>query len=58
MPGSERLRDNEVLRKITETQAQQNRLYGAICAAPAVALESWGLLKGVLVGCTNLFVLC
>lgn len=45
MPGSARLRDCDVLRKITCKQAEENRLYGAICAAPAVTLLPWGLLK-------------
>ncbi|KAL2344809.1 hypothetical protein Fmac_006094 [Flemingia macrophylla] len=45
MPGSARLRDCDVLRKITCRQAEENRLYGAICAAPAVTLLPWGLLK-------------
>jgi len=45
MPGSARLRDCEVLRKITSKQAEEKRLYGAICAAPAVTLLPWGLLR-------------
>lgn len=45
MPGSARLRDCEVLQKITSNQAEEKRLYGAICAAPAVTLLPWGLLR-------------
>ncbi|KAL4196687.1 hypothetical protein AMTRI_Chr04g247430 [Amborella trichopoda] len=45
MPGSVRLRDCNILQKITSKQADEKRLYGAICAAPAVVLEPWGLLK-------------
>lgn len=45
MPGSVRLRDCEVLQKITRRQAEERRLYGAICAAPAVTLLPWGLLR-------------
>lgn len=45
MPGSARLRDCEILRKITSKQVEEKRLYGAICAAPAVVLEPWGLMK-------------
>lgn len=45
MPGSARLRDCAVLQKITVKQAEEKRLYGAICAAPAVALVPWGLHK-------------
>lgn len=45
MPGSVRLRDCEVLQKITRRQAEERRLYGAICAAPVVTLLPWGLLR-------------
>ncbi|KAL8540361.1 hypothetical protein ACS0TY_001824 [Phlomoides rotata] len=45
MPGSARLRDCEILQTITKRQAEANRLYAAICAAPAVTLLPWGLLK-------------
>ncbi|XP_034927964.1 protein DJ-1 homolog C isoform X1 [Populus alba] len=45
MPGSARLRDCEVLRQITSKQAEGKRLYGAICAAPAITLLPWGLLR-------------
>jgi 4-methyl-5(b-hydroxyethyl)-thiazole monophosphate biosynthesis len=46
MPGLERLRDCKVLRKITEAHAKEGRLYGALSEAPALVLETWGLLKG------------
>uniref|UniRef100_A0A7N0TEF0 DJ-1/PfpI domain-containing protein n=1 Tax=Kalanchoe fedtschenkoi TaxID=63787 RepID=A0A7N0TEF0_KALFE len=45
MPGSARLRDCETLKKMTSKQAEEKKLYGAICAAPAVTLQPWGLLK-------------
>ncbi|KAK4264975.1 hypothetical protein QN277_026086 [Acacia crassicarpa] len=45
MLGSVRLRDCEVLRKINCKQAEEKRLYDAICAAPAVTLLPWGLLR-------------
>jgi len=45
MPGSARLRDCEILRDITIRQAEKKRFVGAICAAPAVTLMPWGLLK-------------
>ncbi|XP_031497824.1 protein DJ-1 homolog C isoform X2 [Nymphaea colorata] len=45
MPGSARLRDCQVLEKIVRKHAEEKRLYGAICAAPAIALQAWGLLK-------------
>jgi 4-methyl-5(b-hydroxyethyl)-thiazole monophosphate biosynthesis len=45
MPGSARLRENDILKKMTVEQAEQERLVGAICAAPAVVLQEWGLLE-------------
>ncbi|XP_057815305.1 protein DJ-1 homolog A isoform X2 [Cryptomeria japonica] len=56
MPGSSRLRDSEILENITKRQAADGRLYGAICAAPAVALETWGLLKGLRATCHPSFI--
>jgi 4-methyl-5(b-hydroxyethyl)-thiazole monophosphate biosynthesis len=47
MPGSERLRDSKTLQQITKKQAESCQPYAAICAAPVVALQSWGLLKGL-----------
>lgn len=43
MPGSVHLRDCEMLKNITTKQAEDNRLYGAISAAPAIVLVPWGL---------------
>ncbi|XVE93374.1 hypothetical protein REPUB_Repub01dG0186500 [Reevesia pubescens] len=45
MPGSARLRDCEILKKITSKQAEEKRLYGGISTAPAVTLLPWGLLR-------------
>ncbi|XP_043714313.1 protein DJ-1 homolog C isoform X2 [Telopea speciosissima] len=56
MPGSARLRDCEILRKITSNQAEKKRLYGAICAAPAVTLLPWGLLKRKQTTCHPAFM--
>ncbi|XP_074558870.1 protein DJ-1 homolog C-like isoform X1 [Curcuma longa] len=56
MPGSVRLRDCEVLRRITVRQAEDKRLYGAICAAPAVALMHWGLHKRKQITCHPAFM--
>lgn len=55
MPGSARLRDCEILQKITCKQADEKRLYGAICAAPAVVLKPWGLLRRKQVGVPPVF---
>ncbi|KAB1208539.1 hypothetical protein CJ030_MR7G007482 [Morella rubra] len=56
MPGSVRLRDCEVLRKIMNKQAEEKRLYGAICAAPAVTLLPWGLLRKKQTTCHPAFM--
>uniref|UniRef100_A0A803LG96 DJ-1/PfpI domain-containing protein n=1 Tax=Chenopodium quinoa TaxID=63459 RepID=A0A803LG96_CHEQI len=56
MPGSARLRDCEVLRDITSKHAEAKRLYGAICAAPAVALQPWGLLRRKRITCHPAFM--
>ncbi len=45
IPGAEHLRDNAVLKDILLRQQASQRWYGAICAAPAVVLETHGLLR-------------
>lgn len=44
MPGAEHLRDCVVLTEMLKTQTDAGRLYGAICAAPVVVLQTHGLL--------------
>lgn len=44
MPGAEHLRDSGELTKMLKDQAASGRLYGAICASPAVVLKPHGLL--------------
>ncbi len=44
IPGAEHLRDNPVLKEILIRQSSAGKMYGAICAAPAVVLEHHGLL--------------
>ncbi|KAK4491113.1 hypothetical protein RD792_001836 [Penstemon davidsonii] len=56
MPGSARLRDCKILQEITTKQAEQKRLYSAICAAPAVTLLPWGLLKRKQITCHPAFM--
>lgn len=46
MPGAERLRDSEPLFDLLDKQAAAGKLHAAICATPAVALETRGFLKG------------
>uniref|UniRef100_A0ACD5VQ22 Uncharacterized protein n=1 Tax=Avena sativa TaxID=4498 RepID=A0ACD5VQ22_AVESA len=56
MPGSAHLRDCKVLEKMVKKHAENGGLYGAICAAPAVALADWGMLKGLKATCYPSFV--
>ncbi|OVA09204.1 ThiJ/PfpI [Macleaya cordata] len=56
MPGASTLRDCEVLKGLVKKQADDGRVYAAICAAPAVALGPWGLLKGLKATCYPSFV--
>ncbi|XP_027170886.1 protein DJ-1 homolog A-like [Coffea eugenioides] len=51
MPGATTLKDNKTLESIVKKQASEGRLYAAVCASPAVALGSWGLLKGKKATC-------
>lgn len=45
MPGAEHLRDSEALVSILKKQKKEGKLYGAVCASPAVALASNGLIE-------------
>ena len=56
MPGAERLRDSAVLVALLKRQADEGRLYAAICASPAVALHPHGLLRGKRFTCHPHFV--
>jgi len=51
MPGAEHLRDCEPLTKLLKEQISKSKLYGAVCASPAVALASNGLLADGLATC-------
>ena len=44
MPGAEHLRDSKEVVALLQKQKEDNKLYGAICAAPAVVLHTHGLL--------------
>ncbi|XP_022763378.1 protein DJ-1 homolog C [Durio zibethinus] len=55
MPGSARLRDCEILKKITSKQAEEKRLYGGISTAPAVTFLPWGLLRRKRITCHPAF---
>ncbi len=56
IPGSENLKNSETLVKILQKQNDDNKLYGAICAAPAVVLGHHGLLEGKKATCHPLFI--
>ncbi|GLU15286.1 hypothetical protein SLE2022_317880 [Rubroshorea leprosula] len=56
MPGATNLKNCGVLESIMKKQAADGRLYAAVCASPAVALGSWGLLKGLKATCYPAFM--
>lgn len=45
MPGATNLKNSDSLKEILLKQSKSNKPYAAICAAPAVVLNSYGLLK-------------
>lgn len=50
LPGANYLRDSTVLTELLKQQKHQGKLYGAICAAPAVVLHTHGLLASPATG--------
>ncbi|KAK4745847.1 hypothetical protein SAY87_012159 [Trapa incisa] len=56
MPGASNLRDCKILENMMNKQAADGRLYAAVCASPAVALGTWGLLKGLKATCYPSFM--
>lgn len=55
IPGAENLKNSTVLAELLKKQNSENKLYGAICASPAVVLEHHGLLEGKKATCHPLF---
>jgi 4-methyl-5(b-hydroxyethyl)-thiazole monophosphate biosynthesis len=51
IPGSEHLAEHPVLDSLLRKQAEQEKLIGAICAAPAMVLASKGLLLDKIATC-------
>jgi len=51
MPGAEHLRDCPALVDKLKEQKQSGRLYGAICASPALVLQPHGLLDNMRATC-------
>ena len=45
MPGAQRLADFEPLAERVRKQAKAGELFAALCAAPAVALQNYGVLR-------------
>jgi len=56
IPGAENLRDSRALIELLKHQRDKNRLYGAICASPALILEHHGLLKNRQATCHPAYV--
>ncbi|OMO92414.1 ThiJ/PfpI [Corchorus olitorius] len=56
MPGATNLKNCGVLETVAKKQAEDGRFYAAVCASPAVALGSWGLLKGLKATCYPSFM--
>lgn len=56
IPGAENLAASSFLQELLRRQNETGRLYGAICAAPALVLGSQGLLDGKGATCHPLFV--
>ncbi len=56
IPGAVNLKNSVVLAELLKKQNNENKLYGAICASPAVVLEHHGLLEGKKATCHPMFV--
>lgn len=56
IPGAENLKNSSILAELLKKQNSENKLYGAICASPAVVLEHHGLLEGKKATCHPMFV--
>jgi len=56
IPGVDNLRQSDILKDLLQKQNNEEKLYGAICAAPAVVLEHHGLLEGKKATCHPAFV--
>lgn len=56
VPGVDNLQKSLELKELLEKQNNSGKLYGGICAAPAVVLESYGLLEGKSATCHPLFI--
>ncbi len=55
IPGAENLKNSDILGELLRKQNSEEKLYGAICASPAVVLNHHGLLEGKKATCHPLF---
>ena len=55
IPGAENLQNSALLTELLKKQSKEEKLYGAICASPALVLEHHGLLQGRKAACHPLF---
>jgi 4-methyl-5(b-hydroxyethyl)-thiazole monophosphate biosynthesis len=56
IPGAQNLAKSATLIEILKKQNDADKLYGAICASPAVVLQPHGLLEGKTATCHPLFI--
>ena len=56
IPGAQNLQKSSILAELLKKQNSENKLYGGICAAPALVLEHHGLLQGKNATCHPGFV--
>ena len=56
IPGAENLKNSATLIEILKRQNKADKLYGAICASPAVVLKPHGLLEGKKATCHPMFL--
>jgi len=45
LPGADHLRDSEILKQMLIAQKASGRIFGGVCASPAVVLQAHGLLE-------------
>jgi|SRR3990167_4202505 len=55
MPGAQRLADHQPLAERVRQQAAAGKMFAAICAAPALALQAYGVLKQRKMTCYRAF---
>ncbi|XP_050219346.1 protein DJ-1 homolog B-like [Mercurialis annua] len=56
MPGASNFKNCGALESMVKKQAADGRFYAAVCASPAVAFASWGVLKGLKATCYPAFM--